>query len=335
MQQIPVPEATPERKPINKWYLAASIGIAAILLFLALRKVSWQEMLDTARHAKPQYLLTVFLIGSLSVFCRGLRWGVLLSAQKQIKAFTMFWATSIGYLGNTVLPARAGELIRSLLLGEKTGLSKSYVLATALTERILDVIILVLIGVVSLPSIGTLPTWLGNSMRVMGILGAVALVILFVAPRFSAISERIIRWLPLPEKVKNPAIHLWSEFLLGASAFLHPARAAGFAGYSAIIWCLDATGVVLMSLALNLHFTFPQGFVLLLALGLSSAIPSTPGYVGVYQFVAVTLLPLYGISESQALTFIIALQAVNTSVILIWGFIGLWRLNVRSLNRIG
>jgi hypothetical protein len=68
------------------WYLALTIVIAAILLVLAIWGVSWQEMLDTLRKVDLKYLAFIFILGSLSVFVRGLRWGVLLSAEKQIKA---------------------------------------------------------------------------------------------------------------------------------------------------------------------------------------------------------------------------------------------------------
>jgi glycosyltransferase 2 family protein len=330
----PAETPTPTRKPVNKWYLGFAILLAAVLLYYAIKGVSWQEMVATVQHARPEYLVGVFILGGLSIFLRGMRWGVLLSAEKKINAFTMFWATSIGYLGNTFLPARAGEVIRSIMLGTRENISKSYVFATAITERILDVIILVLIGVFSIPAIGATPDWLGQAMRVMGILGVVAMLILFLAPRFSSYYIRFFKWLPLPEKIKNPLVDFLEEFLLGAQAFINPRRAAGFAGYSAALWFLDATGVILMSYALNFHFSYAQAFVLLLAEGLSSAVPSTPGYVGVYQFVAVTLLPLYGITRSQAITFIIGLQGVGIVNIVLWGFIGLWRLNVRSLREI-
>ena len=327
-------QVTPTRKPVNKIYLALAILVAGVLLFLAIRDVSWQEMMDTIRHGRPQYMVLVFVLGSCSIFLRGLRWGVLLSAQKKIKPLIMFWATSIGYLGNTFLPARAGEVIRSIMLGSRENVSKSYVFATAITERILDVIILVLIGVFSIPAIGSIPDWLGSAMRLMGIVGVVALLILFLAPRFSGYYIQFAKWLPLPEKIKVPFISFLNEFLLGAQAFLNPRRAAGFMGYSAALWFLDATGTIMMSYALNLHFSYAQAFVLLLAMGLSSAIPSTPGYVGIYQYVAVTLLPLYAISRSQSLAFILTLQAVNTLVILVWGLIGLWRMNIKSLREI-
>lgn len=322
----------PGKTSYRGWYLALTIVIAAVLLVLAIRGVSWQEMLDTLKLADPRYLIVILLLGSLSVFVRGLRWGVLISAEKKINIFTMFWATSVGYLGNTFLPARAGEVIRSMMLGRKTGVSKSYVLATALTERIFDVIALVLIGVLALPSIPNLPEWLPNAMRLMGIIGAAALVFLLLAPRIRGMITIFVNKLPTPEKWRGKVNSLLQDFLLGASAFIHYGRAAGFLGFSAIVWLLDASVVVLLSIALNLHFSYPQAFLLVVAIGLSSAIPSTPGYVGIYQFVAVSLLPLYGATRSQALTFIIAMQAATTLVILFWGFIGLWRLNSEKIK---
>lgn len=319
--------ATTVKTAYRGWYLALTIVIAAILLVLAIRGVSWQEMLETLRLADPQYLVVILFLGSLSVFVRGLRWGVLISAEKKINIFTMFWATAVGYLGNTFLPARAGEVIRSMMLGRKAGVSKSYVLATALTERIFDAITLVLIGVFTLPSITNLPEWLPKAMRLMGIIGAAALVFLLLAPRMRRLTTSLVNKIPFPENWREKVNSLLQDFLLGASAFIHYGRAAGFIGLSAIIWMLDASVVVLLSISLNLYFTYPQAFLLVVAMGLSSAIPSTPGYVGIYQYVAVSLLPLYGATRSQALTFILAMQAATTVVILVWGFIGLWQLN--------
>ena len=85
---------------------------------------------------------------------------------------------------------------------------------------------------------------------------------------------------------------------------------------------------------LHLDFNYAQGMVLLLAIGLSSAIPSTPGYLGIYQYVGVTLLPLYGVTRSLALTYILLFQFAGAINILLLGFIGLRQMNVRSLKEI-
>ena len=72
---------------------------------------------------------------------------------------------------------------------------------------------------------------------------------------------------------------------------------------------------------------YPAALLTLSALGLASAAPSTPGFVGIYQFVAVSVLPGFGLSRAEALAFILALQGTIYLYILPWGLIGLWRLN--------
>ena len=58
-------------------------------------------------------------------------------------------------------------------------------------------------------------------------------------------------------------------------------------------------------------------------MGLGSALPSTPGYVGIYQFVAVTVLTPFGFSRTDAIAYILVAQALGYVVIGIWGSIGL------------
>jgi len=78
-----------------------------------------------------------------------------------------------------------------------------------------------------------------------------------------------------------------------------------------------------MARAFELSLNPAQAFILLAALGISSAIPSTPGYVGVYQFVAVAVLTPFGFSNSQAIAYILAFQANQYLGITIYGLIGL------------
>jgi uncharacterized membrane protein YbhN (UPF0104 family) len=120
---------------------------------------------------------------------------------------------------------------------------------------------------------------------------------------------------------------LLSQFLLGMRALHSPVRALSFLGLSFPIWLGDGLVAVSMAAALRLGLSLPQALLLLAALGLASAAPSTPGYVGVFQFVAVTVLVPFGFTHSQALAYIISYQAIIYVVVLVWGPIGLWRLH--------
>jgi uncharacterized membrane protein YbhN (UPF0104 family) len=65
-------------------------------------------------------------------------------------------------------------------------------------------------------------------------------------------------------------------------------------------------------------------FLLMAGLGLGSALPSTPGYVGIYQFVAVRVLTPFGFSRTDAIAYILVAQALSYVVIGLWGSVGLW-----------
>jgi uncharacterized protein (TIRG00374 family) len=322
--------STPTKKKQSRWYLVFTLALAALFLYLALRDISWQEVLDTFRQTRLEFVALAFLISTLALFARGFRWGVLVSAEKPISLMTAFFADAAGYLGNTVLPARAGEVLRSALLGRRTGISVSYVFATAIAERVIDVLVLVLIGLVTLPVLGTLPDWLPSAMRAMAVLGLVAVAVLVLAPRFESFFQAILQRLPMPERWREPLKGFVNQFLRGAQAFMDLKRAGAFLALTAVIWLLDGVGTIMMGRALGLSYNLAQAELFLVALGLSSAIPSTPGYVGVYQFVAVSILPAFGFTRSQSLTYILAAQANNILMILIWGLVGLWRLGFKK-----
>lgn len=322
---VPVPDQVPSKR--SRWYLFFTLLLAAVLLFLAIRGVSWADVIATLRQVEPASLALALGFSVTALFVRGLRWGVLLSAEQRIAPLTMFWATAIGYLGNTLLPARAGELLRSATLGRKTGLGVSTVLATALTERVIDALALVLIGLLALHGTGqALPAWLFSAMRVMLVLGLAAIVFLGLAPRLQGVLTRLVALLPLPEGWRVKLARLLDQFLVGARAFVHPGRAAGFLGLTALIWLVDGLGTMQVAHAMQLSLTLAQAELLLVALGLSSAVPSTPGYVGVFQFVAVTLLPVFGFRPGQALTFILVMQSLSLLLVTLSGVLGLWQL---------
>jgi uncharacterized membrane protein YbhN (UPF0104 family) len=82
--------------------------------------------------------------------------------------------------------------------------------------------------------------------------------------------------------------------------------------------------MVILASSLNETLSLAQSFLLIAALGISSALPSTPGYVGVYQFVAVTILSPFGIVRESALALILLVQFLNLLVVSVWGGLGLW-----------
>ncbi len=293
---------------------------------LAVRGVSWEELLATARQARPEYFALCYIVGSGSYFLRGWRWRILLSAEKPLPRLMVFWATMAGYLGNSYLPARAGELIRSVFLGRRAEVSATFVLATALTERIVDAVVLVLIGAASLLALPGRAQALAGSTRAVALVGLLGLASVLAAPHLESQLKQVIGRLPLSARWRSRLADLLNQFLLGMRALQHRRRAASFLALTAVIWLADALNVMLAARSLRLAVTLPQALLLLATLGLASAVPITPGGIGVFQFVAVTVLVPLGFSRGQALLLITLTQAIGYAIVTLWGLIGLWRL---------
>ena len=317
-------DRSPRVRGLVSQCLVLAIAVGALLL--AFRRASLHEIGDALRQVRVSYLLLSALVLSASYGVRGVRWRVLLSAERHLPLGTVFWANMLGYLGNNLLPARAGEVIRSALLSRRTDLSSSYILATALTERIMDLVALVLISLVAVAALPHPPEWLRSTAAVAGAAAVGGATALYLASHSHARLVKLLAWLPLPERIRSRLSGIVEQFLLGARAIHHPSRAASFAGLAVMIWLLDASSSILTARALSLSLSLPEALVLLAALGVASALPSTPGALGIFQLAAVTVLVPLGIPHDSALAYILVLQASAYIVVGVWAVLGLWRL---------
>ena len=251
-----------------------------------------------------------------------MRWRILLTAETQIPLPKVFWANMAGYLGNNILPARAGEFIRAAYLGRQNKISTSFVFATGLVERLIDVITLVILGAISLSMMNILSSPLQIALQAMSAVAICGLLVVLLLPNFGIwISEVITASTSLDESAKSKLAGLITQFLRGLETLHQFHRIFFFVLLTAVIWTMDGLGTILLSRILHLPLSLDQAFVLLAGLGLSSAIPSTPGYFGIYQFVAIEILEPFGISSADALAFILFIQITNLLALVVWGLI--------------
>jgi len=307
-------------------YWILCIAVSGILLYYSLRGVDWRGVWRIVTHANLVYLAAAAAITTWSFFLRALRWRILLNAERRFRVSTVFWANMAGYLGNSFLPARAGEVLRSVLISTQSGLSKTYVLTTALSERMMDVIALVLCSSIVLMGITPKPAWMLDASRLMAAVAIAGALFVAIAPHTGPLIESFVKRIPLPERIRAAVLSLTGQVLSGVRTFHDWGRFGGFSALTAIIWASDGLGAVTGAHALGLHVSFPVALLLLTAMGLGSALPSTPGYVGVYQFAAVTALTPFGVSRDGALAFILVAQVLAYVLVLLWGLPGLYLL---------
>ena len=109
-------------------YWLAAFLLAGVLLYFSLRGIEWHAVWLTLARANLLYLAATLSIATIALFLRALRWRVLLRAEAPVSVSDAFWATSAGYFGNNFLPARAGEVVRSLMISSRWGISRTFVL---------------------------------------------------------------------------------------------------------------------------------------------------------------------------------------------------------------
>jgi hypothetical protein len=286
-----------------------SVPLAALLLYLALRGVDWYGVWHTIAGARWGFVAAGCGCSCLSFFLRALRWRILLNAEERLSIGFVFSANMAGYLGNAFLPARAGELVRTLVVSARSSLSKTYVLTTALGERLMDAIALVLWSSLILLRADAKPRWIGDLSRTTATLAAAGALAIAVLPHTENLCRNLLRRLALPAAMKERLLRFADQVLLGVRAFHNLGRFLGFAVLTVAIWMTDAFGTMLGAYGLHLHFSFTLAMLLIAGMGLGSALPSTPGYVGIYQFVAVTVLTPFGISRDAALAYSLVAQA--------------------------
>jgi uncharacterized protein (TIRG00374 family) len=305
--------------------MAVAVLLAAILLYLSLRGTAWGDVARTVRHANIALLALTAGVALCTTFLRAWRWRVLLNAEGQVSVASAFWATAAGLFGNNFLPARAGELVRTYLVSAENGLGKTYVLATVLAERIADAIVLVTIAALVLLTQPSPPGWLASAATPFAALGLAGAVVIAALPLLGPLLERAIARTPLPVSWRVRLSAAVEEGLRGLRAFHDSGRLLAFIGLALVIWLLDAAGTMVGGAALGLRIPMPVALLLMAGLGLGSALPSTPGYVGIYQFVTVTVMTPFGFSRSDAIAYILVSQALMYVVIAVTGSIGLWR----------
>jgi uncharacterized membrane protein YbhN (UPF0104 family) len=201
-------------------------------------------------------------------------------------------------------------------------LNKTYVLTTALSERVADAIALVVISALVLLTLPAQPGWLASAAKPFAILGLTGALAIALLPRMEWAGQKILNLVPLPSGLRMKLVGVMEHGLRGIRAFHQPRRLFGFLSLTMLIWCLDAIATVIDAASLGLTMPLAVAFLLIAGLGLGSALPSTPGYVGIYQFVAVSILVPFGFSKTNAIAYILVFQALQYVVIGIWGALG-------------
>jgi glycosyltransferase 2 family protein len=275
--------------------------------------------------------LLVFAVGVtvMTYLFRAVRWQYLLRPLGNPRFSDTFKATVIGFAVSTLLPARAGEVVRPLMLARRSGFSATSAFATIILERLLDLItVLLLFGFYLAfydpgPVGGHAATY--AALKSGGLLAAVASVAGLVFMMLVAgHPEKLASWAlrverVLPAKVANALAHLVRTFLEGLAVVRQPGRLAVAGLLSLPLWLSIALGIWSTSRAFHIDMSYPGAFLMMAVLVVGVAVP-TPGSVGgfhkAYQIGAVAF---FGVANDRAVGAALVLHAISFVPVTIGG----------------
>src|SRR5260370_775777 len=162
----------------------------------------------------------------------------------------------------------------------------------------MDAIVLVFDSWVVLLGVNPKPAWLGDVSRPTAAIAGAGLLTIAIVPHTGDLAGRLLRRIPMPAGLRHRLLELAAQILLGLKTFHSTKRLAGFGFWTAMVWSMDCVTVILGAHALGMDLPFQVALLLIAGMGLGSALPSTPGYVGIYQFVTVSILTPFGFSSS-------------------------------------
>jgi uncharacterized protein (TIRG00374 family) len=328
---------------MKKWQLWLGVLISAAFIWLSLRGLRLDEFWDAVRAADYSWLVPGVAVYFLAVWVRAWRWHYLLKPVTEIGAGAMFPVTVIGYMGNNVYPARAGEVLRAVVLKRREGVAVSASLATIIVERIFDGVVMLAFVFLNLPGLAKLTGSSGfiGDIRQAAVIGAGvfigALVIFLLAAMYPQVSARIgLRFIErlLPKRVHEKVIGVLGRFLDGLASLRSPANVLMVFLTSVLIWLLETGKYWLVMHAFPFKVSF---FALMLMNGivnLATTIPSAPGYIGTFDAPGIAVLTAFGVDRASAAGYTLVLHAALWLPITLLGAYYLAREGIRWSDKL-
>ena len=287
-------------------------------MYWALRGLGLSEIWEPLKSARYWWLLPGVGVYFIGVWVRSWRWHYLLRPVKPVSTRKMFPIVAIGYMGNNIYPARAGEVLRAVVLKRKEEIPISASLATVIVERIFDGVVMLGFVFLNLPELATLTGTSGfiGNIQTLALWGAGAflgaLLIFILAAMFPVPAEKVLAKLTgifLPERIREKVLDISSKFLSGLEALRSPREALMVLLTSIVIWLLETGKYWFVMQAFDFQVSF---FALMLMNGivnLATTIPSAPGYIGTFDAPGIAVLSAFGVDQGVAAGYTLVLHA--------------------------
>ena len=285
--------------------LVLSLLVTCVFAYLAFGRMDWGAALDSLRLAGlPLLFLGLFFL-AVDYFIKILRWWIILrNLGPRLPLSDCVRPFLLSFAFNNIFPLRAGDVARVFGFRKNIPCSSATVLGTLFIERLLDFFSLLLfffIGLAALPS-GVVPDFL---VRSAGLAAAGMLVMLLalvflpdlILKIFNYILESAtVRRLPLASRLKAAG----ADFLSSLKICRNPLLGLKLLVLSCLAWLFEAGLFASVAWSLNIDAGFQAALFSMSTGTLATLLPSTPGYIGTFDYFTILGLTAFGAGKDVA-----------------------------------
>jgi glycosyltransferase 2 family protein len=330
--------------------LLAGMVASVVALYFALHRVPVSDLLNYLREINYSWVL---LSGGITLPCfalRTYRWRILLESHRKLGFWQAFHPLMIGFMLNCILPGRIGEAARPFVLTKKDHIPFATGLATVAVERLMDIAFLILLSTVVLYTVDIAPDFkisfgayqlspallesAGKGLLRLCLLLMVGIIFITIPftrswiNRFLLATPELIFFAeaPLKDRIRkrliHPIVNLIDMFATGFSLLKNPIKTAECLGLTGLIWAGTALSYYIMAKGCpGIDLSFPESVALMVIICLFIALPSVPGYWGIWEAGGVFALSLFGVSVKTAAGFTLTNHAIQIFPVVIIGLI--------------
>jgi len=353
-----------KKKVLLSLFLGVLLSIGGF--YLAFRNVPARDILQYLSRIDYIWVLPSFALILLSFILRVVRWMVILAPFKKIDFWSGFHPLMIAFTINCILPGRAGELARPAILYKKNQVRYSTGLATVAMERVFDMVLIIGLFLMVYPWLdfdASLQLTIGGTVLSQETLNAIVLgmfqlgILLILGMIVVSLewSRMLIKRVmfkmptllfftgkPFREKVFrlvcSPLVKMIDHIATGFALIRSPARILACLGLSIMIWVIAALSYYVFSLGCpGIEITFFEMVAVMVIICLFIAMPSVPGYWGLWEAGGIFAMMVFGIARKEAAGFTLANHAMQVIPVILIGFgsalvtgVNLWKTSFES-----
>jgi uncharacterized protein (TIRG00374 family) len=331
--------------------ITITLVLSVVALVIALRGIDFTDVGSALGRVDWLWAGFSLCLVLVTLVIRAVRWRILLGRATSLR--DTFGLINIGYLISGVLPLRAGDPARAVGASLRGPISALAALSTVVVERVLDMLLIVLILLGTLPLVPGLQTYLAEgqvnaflsynvllvlvSILALGILAGLILIAVF--PDWTKrTARRILTVLGLrdPDRWLRPL----DSILSGLGALRSPRDGLAIVLWSIVLWCVTALNFFAAMWACRGFLegvTLVRSLVAMWASAFGMVFPATGG-IGSFHFaVREALFWGFDVPRDLGFTYAVVVHALAyvTGIALGAMALVLWGMSPRSLIRRG